>query len=229
MQEELLLQQLRARRPEALEQLIRCYNAYVAAIIRGILGAACSEEDVEELVSDVFVAIWRHADALKPGKVKAYIGTAARNTAKSFLRKKRILPMDLDELPGLAAPGTPEEHCLAREQAELVRAAWEQMGDAYWGAYDRAAGLESAAAYTELDARVAYTRSWSAAIGDLAHTTAVVLLDGSELSLADAQSSSRDGDDVVSWMTEEFTLPALVDLSQVAGLRIGAQTFAVVS
>ena len=129
MQEELLLQQLRARRPEALEQLIRCYNAYVAAIIRGILGAACSEEDVEELVSDVFVAIWRHADALKPGKVKVYIGTAARNTAKSFLRKKRILPMDLDELPGLAAPGTPEEHCLAREQAELVRAAVEQMGE----------------------------------------------------------------------------------------------------
>ncbi len=131
----------------------------------------------------------------------------------NFLRFTLDNPQDFDQW------------CAANGGAE----AWEQMGDAYWGAYDRAAGLESAAAYTELDARVAYTRSWSAAIGDLAHTTAVVLLDGSELSLADAQSSSRDGDDVVSWMTEEFTLPALVDLSQVAGLRIGAQTFAVVS
>ena len=129
MQEELLLQQLRRQRPEALEQLIRCYNPYVAYIIRGILGTSCREEDVEELVSDVFVAIWRHADTLKPGKVKPYISATARNMAKSFLRKKQILPMDLDELPGLVAPDTPEEHYLAREQAELVRAAVEQMGE----------------------------------------------------------------------------------------------------
>lgn len=129
MQEELLLQQLRRQRPEALEQLIRCYNPYVASIIRGILGTSCREEDVEELVSDVFVAIWRHADTLKPGKVKPYISATARNMAKGFLRKKQILPMDLDELPGLVAPDTPEEHYLAREQAELVRAAVERMSE----------------------------------------------------------------------------------------------------
>ena len=83
-------------------------------------------------------------------------------------------------------------------------------------------GLEPAEAYTELDAQVAYTRSWSGAISDISHTSAVVLLDG-------AQSSLRDNDDAVSWMTEDFTLPALVDLSQVAGIRIGEAYFAVTS
>lgn len=107
--------------------------------------------------------------------------------------------------------------------------AWFKMGDAYWGYFDRAAGLEPAEAYTELDAQVAYTRSWSGAISDMAHTSAVVLLDGSEISLDGAQSSLRDNDDAVSWMTEDFTLPALVDLSQVAGIRIGEAYFPVAS
>lgn len=107
--------------------------------------------------------------------------------------------------------------------------AWFKMGDAYWGYFDRAAGLQPAEAYTELDAQVAYTRSWSGAISDMAHTSAVVLLDGSEISLDGAQSSLRDNNDAVSWMTEDFTLPALVDLSQVAGIRIGEAYFPVAS
>lgn len=107
--------------------------------------------------------------------------------------------------------------------------AWFQMGDAYWGAFDRAAGQEPATSYTELDAQVAYQRSWSGAICDLAYDSAVVLLDGTEIALDGAQSSLRGDDDAVSWMTEEFTLPSLVDLSQVAGIRIGEAYFPVAS
>ena len=129
MDEELLLRQLHQRKPEALEQLIRQYNSYVAAIIRGILGADARDMDVEELVSDVFVALWKHADALKPGSAKAYIGAAARNHAKSFLRKRQVLPMDLDELPPLPGGDSPEEQVLSREQARLVREAVEQMAE----------------------------------------------------------------------------------------------------
>ena len=129
MDEEALLRQLRRRKPEALEQLIRQYNGYVAAIIRGILGPAYSDMDVEELVSDVFIALWNHAEALKPGHTKAYIGATARNHAKSFLRKRQILPMDLDALPPLTSGDSPEEQFLVQEQARLVREAVEQMGE----------------------------------------------------------------------------------------------------
>ena len=100
--EEKLLRGLRSRQSAALEAMIAQYNRYVATILTAVLGVNARKEDVEELSSDVFVAVWNHADALKPGKVKAYIGATARNTAKSFLRKKKHLPMDEDELTELA-------------------------------------------------------------------------------------------------------------------------------
>ena len=118
MTEEKLLKGLRSRQPEALEALISQYNRYVATILTAVLGTNAKKEDVEELSSDVFVAIWKHADTLKPGKVKAYIGAAARNTAKSFLRKQKRLPMDEDELLEL-----PEHTLLKKERRKLVQEA----------------------------------------------------------------------------------------------------------
>ena len=65
--EEKLLRGLRSRQPAALEAMIAQYNRYVATILTAVLGANAQKEDVEELSSDVFVAVWNHADALKPG------------------------------------------------------------------------------------------------------------------------------------------------------------------
>lgn len=128
MTEEKLLEGLKQHRPEVLEALILQYNRYVAAVIAAILGTSCCREDVEELASDVFVAVWNHAEALNPGKVKAYIGVTARNTAKSFLRKKKHLPMDDDEVFVLVSGTTPEHTLLKKEQAKLVQEAVDSMG-----------------------------------------------------------------------------------------------------
>ena len=127
MTEEKLLKGLRSRQPAALEELISQYNRYVATILTAVLGTNARTEDVEELASDVFVAVWNHADALKPGKVKAYIGAAARNTAKSFLRKQRKLPMDEDELLEIAERQTPEHTLLKKERRKLVQEAVLRM------------------------------------------------------------------------------------------------------
>lgn len=121
--EEKLLRGLRSRQPAALEAMIAQYNRYVATILTAVLGANAQKEDVEELSSDVFVAVWNHADALKPGKVRAYIGATARNTAKSFLRKQKRLPMDEDELMEVADCQTPEHTLLKKERRKLVREA----------------------------------------------------------------------------------------------------------
>ena len=121
--EEKLLRGMRSRQPTALEAMIAQYNRYVATILTAVLGVNACQEDIEELSSDVFVAVWNHADALKPGKVKAYIGAAARNTAKSFLRKQKRLPMDEDELLEVADCQTPEHTLLKKERQRLVREA----------------------------------------------------------------------------------------------------------
>lgn len=122
MTEEKMLSRLKRGKPEALEALIDQYNAYVSAIVVYVLGSRATAQDVEELVSDVFLAVWNHADALKPGKVKAYLGTTARNTTINFLRKKHALPMDADEVM-LASGDDTENEILRRERNRMVREA----------------------------------------------------------------------------------------------------------
>jgi RNA polymerase sigma-70 factor (ECF subfamily) len=123
MTEEKLLHRLRRHKQDALEALIGQYNNYVCAVIINTLGQNFSQEDVKEIASDVFLAVWDHADAIHLGKLKAYLGTAARNKSKDFRRKQQTLPMDLDEVPALTDGKTPESQLLRQEQQELVRKA----------------------------------------------------------------------------------------------------------
>lgn len=126
MTEEKMLSRLKRGKPDALEALIDQYNSYVASIVTFILGASGTRQDVEELVSDVFLAIWSHADALSPGKVKPYIAATARNKARSFLRSRRDLPMELDEVI-LPAMDDTEERFIQKEQHNRVREAVLEM------------------------------------------------------------------------------------------------------
>lgn len=125
MTEEKMLSRMKKGDARALEALISQYNAYVASIITFMIGSVAGKEDVEELVSDVFLSIWNHAETLKPGKVKPYIGASARNAAKSFLRKQKTLVMDQDEITALMDPESagPENQAMRKEQRRLVRAA----------------------------------------------------------------------------------------------------------
>lgn len=107
-------------------------------------------------------------------------------------------------------------------------AAWNTLGDAYWGYFDRQNGTEPAETYTELDARVAFARSWEAAIAGAAGETTIVLLDRSEISLADAQSNGGEEDDSLSRMTREYLLPAPLDLTQVSGISIDGVFYSVI-
>ena len=76
---------------KALEQVISQYGTYVAAVIRHQLGAFSTPEDVEELASDVFAAMWRSRYRLKTDHIRGWLGAAARNRARSFLRKQPLL------------------------------------------------------------------------------------------------------------------------------------------
>lgn len=123
MTEENLIKRMKRQKPDALEALIQQYNNYVCTIIINTLGSGYNMEDVKELASDVFMAVWTHADSLHVGKVKSYIGTTARNKSKDFLRKRKTLEMDLDEVPMLTDGQTPESQLLKQEQIKVVREA----------------------------------------------------------------------------------------------------------
>lgn len=68
------------------------YTPYINVIVYGIIGEAMTKEDVEEVISDTFIALWKNAETLdsEKGSVRAYLGTISKNFAKNKLRKLRF-------------------------------------------------------------------------------------------------------------------------------------------
>lgn len=87
--EQKLLFNLKKKKRGSLENVIDIYTPYVSVIVYNIIGSQMTREDVEEVVSDVFISLWRNAENLdiNKGCIRTYIGTSARNLAKNKLRK----------------------------------------------------------------------------------------------------------------------------------------------
>ena len=47
-------------------------------------------QDVEELASDTFVALWQSAATITSGRLRGWLGRVARNRAVSFLRRQHL-------------------------------------------------------------------------------------------------------------------------------------------
>lgn len=120
MTEQTIIRKMQAKDPVALEVLMDCYIPYVSAVVWNILRFSLQPEDAEEVVSDVFLAAWNHAEDLQSGKVKAWLGMVARNKAKSRLRNiVTVLPLE-DELLELPGQETPESELTRAEDLVLL-------------------------------------------------------------------------------------------------------------
>lgn len=121
-----LSKRLRLGDPAALDEVMDRYAAYAAKIIAVFLNQTLPPEDLEEVLSDVFVSLWTHRGELQ-GDVKPYLAAIARNAARSKLRQFRPtepLPEDF----GLRDDGPlPEERLETAEEAAAVRRAMEQL------------------------------------------------------------------------------------------------------
>ena len=123
MREAALLERLRQGDTDALDQLTEQYRSYVCAILNNMLRGEGSWSDTEELCADVFLSLWQNAREVLPGKLKPWLGTVARNRAKSWLRQRRELPMDLDELQLPDGAEALEDQVIRAELAKAVRRA----------------------------------------------------------------------------------------------------------
>lgn len=98
MNEKILLMRLKYKSEKALSEVIEKYTAYVTTIISKILDNKATVEDREELVADVFIALWKTAeriDYIHYSSLKAYIGMIARNKAKDFLKTQKNINLEL--------------------------------------------------------------------------------------------------------------------------------------
>lgn len=83
----------------ALEAVVDGYAAYVAAVIRNFSRGTLSAEDIDELVSEVFVRLWQGRDRLSEDKgLRPYLSAIARNAVKN---RFRAMPPAAEDISGL--------------------------------------------------------------------------------------------------------------------------------
>lgn len=107
---------------EALNQMLGAYTGLVYHAVRAVLGRQAREE-IEECVSDAFLAVYRRRNELDftKGSLKAYLCAIARNMAADRLRERQRTAADpLDE--SAPAPERTETAALANlEKRDLIR------------------------------------------------------------------------------------------------------------
>lgn len=123
MNEKILLMRLKYKSEKALTEAMERYTAYVTTIIREILNDKATDEDIEELVADTFIALWTTAERIDYkhySSLKAYIGMIARNKAKDFLKMQKSINLELyDDL--LVIDDEIETKMLQKEQQQYIR------------------------------------------------------------------------------------------------------------
>lgn len=125
--------QLRDRNSAALETLYDRYSRPVYSLVLRISQQATA---AEEIVQDVFLHLWRHADRYDAsrGPLEPWLFTMARNRALDFLRlkseKQRRLEdaYEVDPPPSAAAPAqAPELRIDQERRAVKVRAVMAEL------------------------------------------------------------------------------------------------------
>ena len=86
-----LLMQLQKRQKNSINHAIEVYTPYLSTVLYNMVGNGLPKEDIEEIVSDVFVMLWKNAEYidLSKGTLRSYMATTAKNFALKRLNKKK--------------------------------------------------------------------------------------------------------------------------------------------
>lgn len=74
-----------------IDKIIDDFYGYVYIIVKNGVSVAITNEDIEEIISDVFVAIWKNSrDLLKTTEIKPYLTGIARNLIRNKYRNTEL-------------------------------------------------------------------------------------------------------------------------------------------
>ena len=117
---------LRLGDPRALEEVMDLYASYAAKIIAAFLNRTLPAEDMEEVLSDVFVSLWNSRGRLD-GDVKPYLAAIARNAARQRLRQYHPVEALPDDLCLADTAPLPEQQAEASERTAILRQAIDTL------------------------------------------------------------------------------------------------------
>ena len=94
-----LAERLKKGSEKAFEEIIYRFTPLVSNIIKNISCGYLSNEDIEEVTTDVFVTLWKNADKLDVNLLKPYIICIAKSRAKDRLRRENHFEtVDIDSI-----------------------------------------------------------------------------------------------------------------------------------
>lgn len=83
----------------ALKEIMGCYTGYVRTVIRNFSRGTFSEQDIDELCSDVFFSLWQHRENLDAHVgFRSYLSAIARNAVKDRFKSEKPPFEDISEL-----------------------------------------------------------------------------------------------------------------------------------
>jgi len=111
---------------DALELLFRRHNAKVFRFLARLLD---NEAVAEELVSEVFLEVWRHAGAFAArSQASTWLLSIARHKALSVLRRRRTEQLDEETAGRIEDPADSPEVALQKtQQSAILRDVLEQL------------------------------------------------------------------------------------------------------
>lgn len=143
LDDQLLVERVRAGDPLAFEAIFRRYHQELCGVAERVVGARVAAEDV---VQDVFLAVWKLRDHLRAGSLQAYLRRATRNMALRHASRAGVRRVEsLDELEPAAvaargdrlvdvAPSAQEDveaAALAQEAEQIVATLPPRMREVY--------------------------------------------------------------------------------------------------
>lgn len=111
-----------------IDKVVEDYYGYIYMIVKNIKSIGILEEDMEEIISDVFLALWKnHTNLTEETKIKPYLAGIAKNILKNKYRKTKIDYPISDYEEQLVSPYTLEIISEEREQNEMIRKSLRNM------------------------------------------------------------------------------------------------------
>lgn len=166
--EQRLAERLKNGDAAALGKIIDAFSGYVCAVIRNFSRGALSEQDIDELCSDVFYRLWQKRDNLDAELgLKAYLSAIARNAVKNRLRSQKPPAEDIDELD-IADDFSIVELAERRELMRALYEALETLSDAerevflrfyFYGEKSSEIAIKTGAAESSVRSRLSRTRA----------------------------------------------------------------------
>jgi RNA polymerase sigma-70 factor (ECF subfamily) len=95
-------------------------------------------EDAEDITQEVLVRLWKHRDAIEPGRTRAWVMQVARNLVIDVARRQRArtavfasAPPSDESVLQVAAPGTPESEAERSEMRGVLEDAIAALDEPY--------------------------------------------------------------------------------------------------